>query len=203
MKQVLSVVVALFVVASLSPAHAGGVYYGGSIGQSSADVSSTNVAGSGLSGSVDDSDTFWKVYGGYKIFKYLAVEATWEDLGEVSSAASFVNPLLPLLSGDVSATSESDGYSISTLGTYPFNDKFKVFAKLGYLFWDAKTIVALTGFGLPDSVVSSNDDGQDLILGAGLVWDYTGPGQLRVEYEQADVDNEGVGSFSAGLSFKF
>lgn len=203
MKHLASVIVALLAVASLSPAQAGGIYYGGSIGQSTADVNSTDVGGSGLSGTADDSDRFWKVFTGYKFSQYLAVEATWEDLGQFSASALFIDPLGLLPNGDVSAVSESDGYSISTLGTFPVSDKLKIFAKLGYLFWDVETIVAFTGFGLPDSIVGSSNDGQDMILGAGLVWDYTGPGQLRVEYEQADVEEDGVGTISAGLSFKF
>lgn len=188
-------------VAFTSPASAG-FYYGGSVGQASADVSTTDFDdGGSLSGSVDDSPTDWRLYGGYKFFKFLAVEASWLDMGKVTFDGTSDGSGVFYDAGAVTTSQSADGYSISTLGTIPVGTSFQVFAKVGYVFWDADLTLSNTAF--PGGSLSANDDGNDLQYGAGFAWDYTGPGSLRFDYEIGEVAGVDIDNLSAGLAFRF
>jgi len=165
------------------PASAG-PYFGASLGQASADLGDM-----GPNTTVDDSDTEWKVYGGWRLFKFVALEAGFSDKGEVSAASTV----------DTSSVAMSaDGITVAALGVLPVG-QFDIFAKMGYLYWDADLAINDPFFG----PMSLSDDGEDAILGAGVVWNYTGPGAARIEYEKAEIDDLDVDTISAGLTFMF
>jgi len=161
-----------------------GPYFGASLGQASADLGDL-----GPDTTVDDSDTEWKVYGGWRLFKFVAVEAGFSDMGEVSAASTI----------DSSSVSMSaNGITVAALGVLPVGN-FDVFAKMGYLYWDADLDINDPLLGQ----TTLGDDGNDTVLGAGVVWNYPGPGAARLEYEQSEVGNLDVDSIAAGLTFMF
>lgn len=174
-------------------------YGGGAVGQGSSDLGLSDMSdGSQLTGNVDDSATGWRLYGGYKVFRFFAVEAAWMDVGEVSVDATSDGSGLIYVPGSVTSELSADGYALAGLGVLPIGSKYQLFAKMGYFFWDAEMSIANGG-----STLAGGTDGEDMLYGAGFVWNYTGPGSLRLEYETIDMDAMGVDTLSAGLSFRF
>jgi hypothetical protein len=195
----LSVLAGVLLLPSFAPALAG-PYAGASFGQASTDVQLSDLDdGSTLSsGSVDDTSTCWKIYGGFRAFKFFSVEAGYTDLGEVSANAVSDGSGLIYDAGDVASTYEAEALSVATLGVLPLG-RVNLFAKVGYMFWDADASLSNSAFG---DIVAS-DDGEDVMYGAGLVWDYKGLGELRFEYETAEVAATDINTLSAGVSFLF
>lgn len=197
----IAVALGLLLVFSGAPVSAG-FYAGGSLGQASngdIGVGDIDDGSFGTSGSVDDSDTAWKVYGGYSIMKFFGVEASWMDLGKNSINATSDGTGPDYANGDVTGTTDADGVAVAAMGTFPIVPTVRVFAKAGYLFWGADTSIRDTG----TFAESGSSSGEDMLYGAGVVWDFPGPGAARAEYEQMDLDNTTVGAISAGVSFSF
>ncbi len=169
-----------------SAANAGGWYVGGSVGQTSSDLSGTLDPGPGFS--TDDSDTGFKVMGGYNIMKVLSVEAAFVDVGQVSIQEDVPVP--------DSLTAEANGFSVEALGILPFANKFEVFAKAGLYLWDGDVAIS----GLP----SVGDDGTDPTFGLGFGWNAFSRGQVRVEAERYTLDFVGdVDMYSVGFNYRF
>jgi len=178
-----------------------GVYVGGAIGQGSADISAADLDdGSFTSREVNDTDTDWKVYGGWRLFRFFAVEAAYNDMGEVSAGGTSDGSGFVWAPGEVSQRASVDGISLATMGVLPLG-KFDLFAKVGYLFWDADLTVV--NDALQGGSVRGSEDGEDTLYGAGFVWNYTGPGALRLEYELGKIDQLDINSLSAGVTFMF
>jgi len=163
-----------------------GWYAGLGVGQSKAKDACTGVAGPGIS--CDDTDTAWKIFGGYQFNANFGAELGYTDLGEVSAT----------FAGFGSATIESKGIELLGVGTYPINQQFSIFGKLGFFRWD---VDANDGTGLVGSV---SDSGTDLTFGFGVKYNFTKNVALRAEWQRytdvgetnttgmADVDVLGV-----------
>ena len=185
------VAIALLVVGATA-ASAGGFYVGGSFGQTSADLGGSLGSVPGVN--TDDSDTGFKVMGGYNVMKFLSVEAAFVDVGHVS-----IDATVPGI-GSSSITAEADGFSVEALGIFPFANKFEVFAKAGFYLWDGDATVAVTGF----PTTSAGDDGTDATYGVGFGWNAFSRGQVRVEAERYTLDFVGdVDMYSAGFAYRF
>src|SRR6187402_2578567 len=72
-----------------------GWYLGGNIGQAKSDIDSSRIAGNVLDNSFnvqsiseDDSDTGFKVFGGYQVSKHFAIEGGYFDLGQFDFSAA-------------------------------------------------------------------------------------------------------------------
>ncbi len=104
------------------------IYFGGTIGQSEATTYCDGETG------CEDSDTAWKVFGGYKFTDKLAVEGAYMNLGDIYKNGE---------NSDVSA------FSINGVGTLPVSEKFDVFGKIGATRWSSdNTTGSESGFGL-------------------------------------------------------
>ena len=81
-----------------------GWYAGISAGQSTADIDSASVLpviGATQSRvSTDDTDTGFKLYGGYRFNRHLAVEAGYADLGSFRATRTVTAPASGTLSGE-------------------------------------------------------------------------------------------------------
>ena len=169
-------------------ANAGEWYVGGSLGQTSADLGGAFAPGAGES--VDDSDTGFKVFGGYNIVKFLSVEASWVDVAGVSVDEAATASSL---------TAEADGFSVEAVGIIPFSEKFEAFAKAGLYKWDGDMTASVGG----QQTLSANDDGTDPIFGIGIGWNAFSRGQLRLEAERYSLNDLDVDMISAGFAWHF
>lgn len=159
-------------VLAASPAMAaddGGFYVGAGVGSFSLDV-----------GDFDDSDTGFKVLGGYGFNKYFGLELEYIDGGTIEDSGVEV---------DVS------GFVASLMGSYPVTEQFDVFAKVGMLFWD----VDFDFFG-----DSGSESGEDFAWGVGAGYDFTDNFGARLEYQAFNLEDDIDGDMiSASVVWKF
>ncbi|MEJ2573427.1 MAG: outer membrane beta-barrel protein [Gammaproteobacteria bacterium] len=129
--------------------------------------SSTGSAGS----------TTWMLYGGYRFTRFLAIEALYASLGEYSRSASGVAriPRLPYPYTTLDRLT-LDGFGLTGLADYPFNDHLSIFGKFGIFHWSGKLThtTSFTTTGLPkDNVYSSEkDSGLSPIFGIGAQYNF-------------------------------
>lgn len=139
-----------------------------------ASVGSANVKKSALCTTAgvtcDDSDTAFKLYGGYYINENLLAEFGFAKLGEVGS-----------LPGD-SAQLVSSTHDFSITGaavlTFPAGD-FSFFGKAGGHYWRGSR-----------TVPSLKDSGFGGLVGLGAQYEISGAMGVRLEYEAFLVDKE-------------
>jgi len=153
-----------------------GWYAGGGIGQMKAKASAaelvSDLAGLGhtVQATMDTTDTGWKAFAGYRVNPYLAVEASYLDLGKVTSVinASVLNPAQ--LVTDVSRVHPYSitGASLVGMVSYPIGD-FSVFAKAGLMRWDARAEARVVPAGTPFDKI--DDKGTSATFGFGASYD--------------------------------
>ena len=187
-----------------------GWYIGGGLGQSKADIdaaginavfTSTPPITSAIT-STDDTDTGWKIFGGYQINRNFAVEAGYVNLGKFSTTTT-TTPAATFR-GEIKVENNWFG---DVLGIVPLGNNFSIFGRLG-LVW-SETKVNLTGVG-PGGVasISSKDDDFSWKGGLGVGYDFTNQLGVRGEWERYRV-SDGTGGkgdvdlFSVSLRFKF
>ena len=169
-------------------------YVGGSLGQTSSDVDAFgDVSGSGIE--VDDSDTGFKVFGGYNFFKFLSVEAAYVDVSGPAAEMTVPEPM--------TVSTSADGFAVEAVGVMPVGVKFQLFAELGFFMWDGQAEVSSPSF----SGSGGSGDGTDPTYGVGFGWNVIPKGQIRVEAERyaigmGDQDMD-LDMYSAGFAYRF
>lgn len=175
-----------------------GWYVGASLGQSNADINAGDIKslleGAGYTGvvaSVDNTDTGWKLFGGYQLNKNIGFEAAYVNLGSWTTSATYTTPA----GSPRSSTTEVDGFQLSAVGTLPLNDAFSVFGKVGaFISSTDGTVATSLGSG------SASGDGTDLIYGLGANWKINPSIGLRAEWERFQgLGVDGGSDFDADL----
>lgn len=148
-----------------------GFYLGGGIGDFSSSVDEIDSIDSIDDAGIDfsDGDNAMKVFGGWAFNRYFAVQADYVDFGESSGA---VTP-------SVSGTSDVQGIAPSIVGTIPIGP-VELFGRLGMMFYEVD--LNLTGGRVVD------ESGEDLVWGAGIGIDVLDRLNLRLEYEEIDIE---------------
>lgn len=151
------------------------------------------------SGSVDTTDTGYKIFGGYRVTPNVGVELYFADLGNTTfrGIADGVAEEHWCF-GRVSSELEVDGLGLSLLGNVPVGRDFNVYGKFGILAWKMRARES-------DSCGLFRDSESDtsLTYGAGISYqlDYRTSVQLEWERSTDILDNFDVDFFSLGLSF--
>lgn len=161
---------ALFSTAS----NAAGLYLGGGAGITnfSDDIEVEDVGDIDL----DDDDTMFKLFGGYRFHPNFAVEGGYRDFGEV---------------GDGPFSVETTGWDVSALGIAPIGP-VELFAKGGVIFWDTDG-----NGGIPD------ESSEDLLYGVGVALNLVGV-FFRLESEWYDIDfPDDIQTISLSVGFGF
>lgn len=177
-----------------------GWYLGAGYGQSETDINVGKVNSgfipplggyTSASTTADETDTGWKLFGGYQFTRNWAVELAYVDLGKSST-----NTRATTGGGTDTYRYENTakGWSIAGVGTAMVSDTFEVFGKLGAFLWDMDQKCSYTpgGGGGTGCVAPTNRSasGTDLTYGLGLKYNLTKQTSLRVEWEQfKDVGN--------------
>jgi len=178
-------------VAATVPASAieNGFYIGGSIGGSSLEVRDFDDELGDLRFS--EGDTAYKLFGGIRFLKFLAVEAGYVDLGDPKD-------IVGLVEGDPFEVQIGvKGWDAFAIGLLPLGP-VDLFAKVGVVSWDADIRAVLD-----DVVDSDSDNGTDAAYGLGVAL-RLGKLALRAEGEQFNIaDADDVYLFSVGATFTF
>lgn len=185
-----------------------GWYMGFNIGKSRVDIDNQRISSSLLSqGFVttditnDDKDNGWKVFGGYQLNKYFALEGGYFDLGEYSFQAN----TLPV--GTYSGNIRIKGINLDAVGILPITQKISAFGRLGLNAAKAEDVFSGTG-GVHVLDPEHNKRDTNYKMGIGLAYAFTPSLALRAEAERYRIDdtmnNRGdVDLVSLGLVYRF
>lgn len=186
-----------------------GWYLGAGYGQSEADIDKAEInrllTVSGYtspSTTADETDTGWKLFGGYQFTRNWGVELAYVDLGKFSTNSRGTSGgSTDVFRGEGSAK----GWSVAGIGTAMVSDSFGVFGKLGAFRWDfdMKCSVATNATGTAACIAPANRSasGTDLTYGLGLKYNLTKQTSLRVEWEQfKDVGSKFNATGTSGTS---
>lgn len=131
-----------------------------------------------------ESTTGFSLFGGYSFNENFGAEAAYINFGSKD-----------YLLGAYSA--KSSGFSLSGVGSYPFNDQFSVFAKLGF----ASTKLEESLLGLTASSTKS-----DVTWGVGAQFNINNQVGIRAGYDRYKLGNSvtvNQSLTSVGVVFKF
>ena len=180
----------LFVVLLLSVAVAraqdSGFYLGGALGQSKLKEWCDTGGSTTLTlTSCKDTDTAWKVLGGYRFNRYIAAEAMYVDWGEVTASVS----------NGVQVAAKQHSYGLAAVGTLPLGERFELFGKAGFLMTEQETRRVTPN---PSTV---DRDETELHYGLGARFLFTRNWAARAEWESTEKLK--VEMLSIGVEYRF
>jgi opacity protein-like surface antigen len=212
MKRILALAILAALASSPAMAADRGFYAGFDLGQYAYDLDQGDIDASlvaalddegyevldGSSSTNEDGFTYGLIVG-YQIFRYLAVEAAYVDLGDSNYQANVV-VTDGVESGDLNAklTAESSGALVSALGILPLPYGWDVFGRAGLYLGSTDLSERWTGATGSRSYGDSATS-QDFTWGAGVGFTQ-GDWTARLEYQQfMDVgDEDKTGEFDVG-----
>ena len=154
------------------PQEVAGFYLGAGAGQFNADIDDV----SDIDDTVDRwsaDDTAYKIFGGYRLNRFLAFELDYINLGKPSGST------VPGFNVD----SAVDGFAPFVVGTVPLGRFFEVYGRAGYYFYDATMGVTDT----LDNRVEFKEESKDFVYGGGIGANLGEKLNLRFEYEKYDL----------------
>ena len=168
-----------------------GVYLFGNVGQAEADLNDADVPG--LSSSVDDEDTGYKLGLGLQLNRYFAIEGTWVDLGEYTYKARGDE-------GSLKADVEVSGFGGNLVGRLPFDYGLSLYAKAGWhqLEYDTSVKLNLGGEGYSDSDDETETVGSWAVGGA---WQFAPQFSVVAEFERYMDVGEDLGGDDVDIDF--
>jgi OOP family OmpA-OmpF porin len=156
-------------------------------------LENAGVASQNLSSGTEDTDIGYQATFGYRFHRYFAVELGLAQFGSLESTAradiDFDNGdgFLPT---SVKLSFTAGGPVFSAIGILPINDKFELFARLGYLFTSTDREFSARIDGESAGSGSSKGDSQDPVMGLGFAWHINQVYSIRGEYQQINEVGE-------------
>lgn len=184
-------------------------YAGVGYGYSKVDTGITGLTGTS---SLDENDSGFKIFGGFKINQFLGIELGYSDLGKAElkgnngDTFSLGGTTYQFLVDGVSMGAEATSIQISAIYFIPLDyftgqdsmKYFEPFIKVGVNFWEIEYSMSTSNI----DQVRADDDGNDLVFGAGInfkIYDRIG---LRAEWERFQTE-EDIDYFSGSVIFTF
>ena len=156
-----------------------GFYVGGSLGPS---TFKEFCAGGPTVLTCDDKDMAWKLFGGYRFSRHIAVEGTYIDWGEVSGTVTGPVRVVPL---------SQTGIGIAAVGSLPLGPRSSVFGKFGFF----RTEQELPASSVPSRADIETQTGFGARFALGPKW------TARAEWER--MTESKVEMLSIGLEYRF
>jgi OmpA-OmpF porin, OOP family len=178
--------VVLISATAAAQAQDGGFYLGGAFGQSKFQEWCDTGGSPVTLASCKDTDTAWKVLGGYRLNRYFAAEGTYVDWGEVTASTP----------SGAQALARQHSYGLAAVGTLPLGERFELFGKAGFLMTEQET--ESRNVASPRTV---NRDESELHYGLGGRYAFTRNWVLRGEWE--NTDKLKVELLSIGVEYRF
>ena len=190
-------------------AQEGGYTYGGlSFGQSRAKIDEPRITASLLASGLtttsmsrDESDTGFKLFGGYQFNRNFALEAGYFNLGKFG----FTSTTVP--AGTLNGRLKLQGVNLDLVGTLPLTERLSAIARVGAQY--ARTRDTFSGSGAVN-VLNPNPSarGFNYKAGAGLQYEFSPSLLVRAEAERYRI-NDAVGNrgdinlYSVSMVFPF
>jgi hypothetical protein len=160
-----------------SPENDEGFYVGGGVGQFNIEIDGADGIDEAL-GRLDDNDTAWQAFIGWRLNPYISLQAAYVDFGRPEDEFSTRGS-----SGNYGV--EFAGFAPSVIGTLPLGP-VELSAKLGYYFYDLDVTANIDDPTDPD--VDSSDSGEDVFYGAGVGMTFFERLHAKLEYEKIDLE---------------
>ena len=169
-----------------------GFYAGAGIGFSNVETESIELFEDEFL-KMDDDDVAWKLFGGWRLNKYVGFELAYFDLGSFEETIPYNVNELPAPSSttvDIKTTIDLTGFAPYVVGTFPIG-MFELSGKLGYAFWDADFNVCAS---IPSTFEceGGSDDGEDFAWGVGAGVTLFDNINVKVEYEGIEIEDADV-----------
>ena len=152
-----------------------GFYIGGGVGQFNVQIDDVDQTDEAIQ-RLDDDDTAWKAFVGWRMNPYFALELAYIDFGGPSDRFEASGS-----GGDFSV--DLSGFAPYVIGTIPVGP-VELFGKVGYYFYDVDASVDLDNG--PDFDSSSSEN--DLLYGVGVGMTFFERLNARLEYERIDSE---------------
>lgn len=179
------------------------------IGQSRANIDDAGISaqllGSGLTTTSiadDDSDTAFKIFGGYKFNRHFALEGGYFNLGRFGYTAA------TLPAGTQSGNIKLQGLNFDAVGFLPLTEKFSALGRVGVNYAEAKDRFSTSGAVPAPADSGPSNREANYKLGLGLQYAFTESVAMRGEWERYRINdavgNDGdVNMYSLGLVVMF
>jgi len=173
-----------------------GWYLGGALGRAEA-----RQGCEGVTVSCDDTDTGWKIFGGYQINRNFGVELGYADFGE-NTASGVISGVA------VNATAEMTAWDLVGVASIPFGGRFAAYGKLGFYRGDVevRATASVPGFS---ATAQADDQNTDVTFGFGLKLDISRNLAVRAEWQRynnvggSDTGESDIDLLSIGLLYRF
>lgn len=183
-----------------------GFYGGASLGRSNVELSDSTVAGAGGSLGKHEVSRAWKLFAGYRIHRYFAIEGGYTDFGEFSATRTFTPGLFPFIGGDGETIRFNvSGFHLEGVGIIPIRN-FSVLLKAGPVYSTTETSRSSTGSVTIVGDRNTKKSELNLKLGVGGAYEISRNWGIRVEYERVFSVGDAVGDvgmLSFGGVYKF
>ncbi|MHB1140290.1 MAG: outer membrane beta-barrel protein [Sulfuricaulis sp.] len=168
-------------------------YAGIGLGQSENKQRLSKLGGPGfISTAVDNEDSAWKVFGGYRLWdEFVAVEVSYADLGKTKVEGTSAGSAS-------SGTQEIDTFTIGLVGRIPITDPLGVIIHLGFSRNDSKMYTTIAGASTFEGATDF-----EFYYGGGLQYEITETIGIRAELEVFEIADYRVNLLSAGLLYRF
>ncbi|MFK8030264.1 MAG: beta strand repeat-containing protein [Gammaproteobacteria bacterium] len=189
-----------------------GAGFGSSDGQADVGSIERGIEDAGvtaMSFNIDDTDSGFKVFGGYQATEHFAVEVGFVDLGEADvdlQLGDVALDELPLISRAVSGNLSLLGSGVfgSVVVKQSIGETFGVFARLGLVSWEVDTAIAgSTNMGTLN--VRETESGTDFTFGLGAEAWFGSERKfgLRGEWERYELGQQDAEFLSLGVLYRF
>ena len=172
-------------------------------------IDATGVAIISGDSSFDDQDTTFGGTIGYKVMPWLAIEASYVDLGEASYQADVeLTDGVTVIPFEFGLNFEASGPTLSALVILD-QERYELFARGGFFFADLEATGSVSAMGESESV-SASDSTQEFFWGIGAGWHFAKRWTARLEYQEyAKVGNSSdfveadIETLTLGVIYRF
>ncbi|MBB6093152.1 OOP family OmpA-OmpF porin [Povalibacter uvarum] len=143
--------------------------------------------------SLDDGDTTWSIFGGFRVNQYIAFEAGYLDLGSPSYRADvsfepFGVP--PAIDAFMDIEFNATGFTTAFIGSLPLGEMFDLHGRLGIFFSETELKLRVGDDQGSEGDKLSGDD-TDIFYGAGAAMHFGPSWSVSLDYQlYKDVGNE-------------
>jgi OmpA-like transmembrane domain len=171
------------------------------------------VASQNLTSSTEDSDIGYQAMFGYRFHRFFAAELGLAQFGSLESTAKGdvdFDDGTGFLPTSVKSSFSAGGPMVSAIGILPLNEKFELFARLGYLFTSADLEFSARVDGESAGSGSVKGDSQNVVYGVGFAWNINQMYSIRGEFqdlnslgEESRTGEEDLTVIGLGLIVRF
>lgn len=215
--RILIAVAGLGVTGAPGAAQAAGWYGGIGVGQSKFKSQSSTCASlkpilnPRTSCTFDLKDTGWKLFGGYQLNEYAAIEAGYLDFGKMKANANGT-----LISTSTAATGSAEfkakSFDVAAVGTMPIGEALGIIGRAGLFLWEVEAPASATTIsGGTTSSANPKKTGFDITIGAGVKYEFTKKVSMRAVWDRyknvgdqpTTGESFGIDLYSVSLVYSF